>query len=715
MSDFLEHDPWGEIPDWAQSDSEQSHTTTNSRVGNFSRSSIGPIFVPGAQHIIILIDSHPSMFEPCIQAAYDSINGNCISPFDAAIIAAENIIHDKVHFSATTKTGKRDGIGIILYNCPPSLSNGSDTSSTIRNLMSLNPPGVDSIHMIRACSKMKENGGYMARDLKSELYSTKIEDNSDDVDCFEHDFEMNQAYSLRSALYEANVMFNEAKCVKKLSSTSKEVEDSKCVWIFTNEGDPSKGNEEQRCSVQCTVKDLLENGICTRLWSLPRADKVKFNRSLFYDFIITEDDNDSDRKMFHTESEDDLNLEGLLERVSEAFLKVRKLQTVPMYLPEWTEMPSSNRSNAAEEKMTNNSPNPHIMINLYHVIRIKKKPLPVIINSKSRKKTNRVTEILSTETGEIISKERLRYYFEFGNERIYFTKEEIDQIKLSSNANSVTPCLTLIGFKAAPSMSSIIQYPLISRSMFAYPDEEFVKGSWAAFGALHASMVRKKVMAIGKFLYKINGTVRFVAVIPQEEVLFENGEQNRPPGFIIMPLAFEDDIRAIPDNGGIAAERELVEAAENMIRHLNLDRDIVIGESFGNPALQAFWDYIESVALGTPLSEKLVDHDDTSWDVKSILSACGQHIEKFNKLLPENENMVTEKKRKPFSSDIEVDDIDWINEFNQNTLDKLSVNHLKCYLRSKGEPITGRKSDLIARIKMHISVAIRDELVSEKV
>lgn len=251
--------------------------------------------------------------------------------------------------------------------------------------------------------------------------------------------------------------------------------------------------------------------------------------------------------------------------------------------------------------------------------------------------------------------------------------------------------------------------------MFAYPDEEFVKGSWAAFGALHASMVRKKVMAIGKFLYKINGTVRFVAVIPQEEVLFENGEQNRPPGFVIMPLAFEDDIRAIPDNGGIAAEMELVQAAENMIRHLNLDRDIVIGESFGNPALQAFWDYIESVALGTPLSEKLVDHDDTSWDVKSILSACGQHIEKFNKLLPENENMVTEKKRKTFSSDIEVDDIDWINEFNQNTLDKLSMNHLKCYLRSKGEPITGRKSDLIARIKMHISVAIRDELVSENV
>jgi len=708
MNGIFDHDPWGEIPDWAQSDSEQSYTSDeNSKVAaHIGRN--GPISIPGAQHTIILIDSHLTMFEPCIRTACDYTQEGCISPFDAAIIAAENIIHYKVHLSATTRTGKRDGIGIILYNCP-SARTESDTSSSIRTLMSLNPPGVDSIHMIRACSKNKDRCDFGSRDLKNELYSTKVEETSDDADSFEDKFEISQAYSLRSALYEANDMFNEAKCVKKLSSTAKEVEDAKVVWIFTNESDPSKGNEEQKCSVQCTVKDLLENGIYTRLWSLPRVDKMSFDRTLFYDYIITDDENDPDKNSLHAETQDDLNLEGLLEKVSEAFMKVRKLQTIPMQLPDWEGIPKSCRYDDSEE-MANNATYPGIMINLYHVIRIKKKPLPTYINSRTRKRTNRVTEILSTETGELISRDRIRHHIEFGNERIYFTKDEIDRIKLGSNANSIEPCLNLFGFKPAPSMSSIVECPLLNRSMFAYPDEAIVKGNRVAFASLHSSMVRKRVMGIGKLLYKTNGTTRFVAIIPQEESLFENGEQIRPPGFIIIPLAFEDDIRAIPDSEGIVlADMDLVETAENMIRHLNLDRQIVIGESFENPALKIFWNYIESVALGTPLSEKLLDDDDTSWDVKNILSACGQHIDKFKKLLPENEHAVAEKKRKSFQSDSEVVDIDWITEFNQNTLDTLSVNQLKLYLRSKGEPTAGRKSDLIAKIKRHISAVIGDE------
>lgn len=714
MSDLLEDDPWGELPDWAQSDSEQSYTTNNNSKGPQGRISTGgPVSVPGGQHIVILIDSHLNMFEPCIRQAYDDANAKYISPFDAAIIAAENIIHNKVHYSATTKTGKRDGIGIILYNCP-FVRNESDTSSSIRKLMPLNPPGVDSINMIRSCSKVKENGGYNIRDLKSELYSTKIEDIPDETDSAEQNFEINQAYSLRSALHEANIMFNEAKCVKKLSSTSKEVEDIKVVWIFTNESDPSKGNEEQKYSIQCTAKDLLGNGIRMRLLSLPRADKVRFDLSLFYDSVIIIDgDNDFDENEIHIEIQDDLNLEGLLEQVSEAFLKVRKLQSVPMYLP-GKEIPTGSRIETSGET-TNNPLYPGIVINLYHFIRIKKKPLPTVINARSKKRTNKVTEILSTQTGEIISKERIRYYIEFGNERVYFTKDEVDQIKMNSNAIPVAPCLILLGFKPTLSISSIIQCPLISRSMFAYPDETYVKGNRRAFGTLHASMLRKRVMAIGKFLFKTNGTERFVAVIPQEESLFENGEQNRPPGLIIMPLAFEDDIRAIPDNGMTAADMTLVEAAENMIRHLNLDREIVIGESFENPALKTFWNYIESVALGTPLSDTLLNHDDTSWDVDNILSACGEHIDKFNNLLPENEHVTSKNKRKSLSSDIEVVDIDWIKEFNENTLDKLSVNELKYYLRSKGEPISGRKADLIERIQRHISVVVKNEFASKNV
>jgi ATP-dependent DNA helicase 2 subunit 1 len=37
-----------------------------------------------------------------------------------------------------------------------------------------------------------------------------------------------------------------------------------------------------------------------------------------------------------------------------------------------------------------------------------------------------------------------------------------------------------------------------------------------------------------------------VAKTPQEEVLDDNGAQERPPGFHMIPLPYADDIRAAP-------------------------------------------------------------------------------------------------------------------------------------------------------------------------
>ena len=256
-------------------------------------------------------------------------------------------------------------------------------------------------------------------------------------------------------------------------------------------------------------------------------------------------------------------------------------------------------------------------------------------------------------------------------------------------------------------MCTILEFPLIGRPIFAYPNDGIVKGSRDAFTALHASMVRKRVVGIGKLLHRIAGVARMVAIIPQEETLFEDGEQEKPPGFIIVPLAFEDDIRAIPNNGDLVADSNLVQVAENMIRNLNLDDDIVLGESFENPALKIFWNYVESVALGTPLPNTTKNYDDTTWDIESIMSSCAQHIDTFRNLLPHDTSMEVVKKRKTGLSETEVGDINWIQEFNQNTLEYLPIDKLKMYLRSQGERITGRKADLVARIKMHISSALQ--------
>ena len=90
-----------------------------------------------------------------------------------------------------------------------------------------------------------------------------------------------------------------------------------------------------------------------------------------------------------------------------------------------------------------------------------------------------------------------------------------------------------------------------------------------AFATLYAAMLRKNVLGIGELLQRINATSRMVAIVPQEEELSEDGMiQEVPPGFLLIPLAYEDDIRAIPETpetGDYEAGSELVSAAEGFI------------------------------------------------------------------------------------------------------------------------------------------------------
>ncbi len=197
-----------------------------------------------ARHTLILIDTHPSMFEPCIQLTssndedsdcdqsetknndddYDSDSDSSTTideemnafsrsrnkrkesqpsllttPFDASLMAVERLLHHKVHTVATSRLGKRDGVGVILFGTPDCASNdyeeddkhdeGEDerenenersdgnskeihhcdnreegdeedeeeeeeekhANESLKVLIKLTPPGVDQIKTIRSC------------------------------------------------------------------------------------------------------------------------------------------------------------------------------------------------------------------------------------------------------------------------------------------------------------------------------------------------------------------------------------------------------------------------------------------------------------------------------------------------------------------------------------------------------------------------------------
>lgn len=198
-------------------------------------------------------------------------------------------------------------------------------------------------------------------------------------------------------------MFENAKCVKQLTRTSKEIDDSKTVWIFTNEHDPISGNVEERELMECASKDLVDSDVDIRLWALPRSARGVFDRSLFYYYIATvESDGDDEAEAGNlpqgSPAEEDLDLDGLLMKFLASWSKVRKFQTIPMFLPDWKELYKGEASkggedgNDSDDEMVGNgsgaassSAHPGIMLDLYQTIRIKKKPIATTIYSRTNK------------------------------------------------------------------------------------------------------------------------------------------------------------------------------------------------------------------------------------------------------------------------------------------------------------------------------------------
>jgi hypothetical protein len=85
----------------------------------------------GAEHVLLLFDCDASMFEryvPCHRTPSsnddDGDNDEDVgvvyySPMDVATTAAHRLLRAKVRDVAETKSGTRDGVGVVLYGCDP--------------------------------------------------------------------------------------------------------------------------------------------------------------------------------------------------------------------------------------------------------------------------------------------------------------------------------------------------------------------------------------------------------------------------------------------------------------------------------------------------------------------------------------------------------------------------------------------------------------------
>lgn len=347
-----------------------------------------------------------------------------MAPVDAVISSLQELVRQTVRNSVISKSGKRNGFGLTLFGTKkrsrlpiwqdlyrgrnnnnttsktkdgdsddsdsddddsnedkPKRANKENRSSnetTVHTLLPLEPPGILTIKQLRQCLKDPNHSNERRLDLQEE-FSTVSSREDDDTDTINMEDTTNPsqttkrsnggegASSLLTCLNDISQTFREAPCVKKPGTNTKinpnVGDDTKTIWIFTNQDDPcglvlgdtnskdqSKDNinnndnndgtatetpqQEQATILKNTAMDLKENGFRLMVFPLPNhrtLDQRPFFRvETFYETIA-----ETPANLLHLMRSNNREYELDLNDVLEGHWKtVRKAFDVPLIFPD---------------------------------------------------------------------------------------------------------------------------------------------------------------------------------------------------------------------------------------------------------------------------------------------------------------------------------------------------------------------------------------------
>ena len=170
-------------------------------------------------------------------------------------------------------------------------------------------------------------------------------------------------------------------------------------------------------------------------------------------------------------------------------------------------------------------------VGVYTLVRETKKPSFVRLDRKTNEEIKTQTKYLCEDTGTELMPTDIKYYQEFGGEKVIFEKEEVNSLK-----SFAEPSLLLLGFKPKERLKP---HYYTKPANFIYPDESVINGSTRLFTALLQKCLEREVIAVCRYVPRANTAPSFVALLPQEEEKDESGVQVTPPGFhaIYLPYA----------------------------------------------------------------------------------------------------------------------------------------------------------------------------------
>jgi len=297
-------------------------------------------------------------------------------------------------------------------------------------------------------------------------------------------------------------------------------------------------------------------------------------------------------------------------------------------------------------------------------------------------------------TGAPLLPSDMKKFVNYGGKNICFTEDEYKNI---NSLGSAQPPLKLCGFKP---ISSLKASHHVRSPQFLQPLETSVQGSRSVFSALLSRCLARKVIAVCQYKPRSAGALSYIALLPQEEEVDEDGNQIKPPGFHVIFLPFLDDIRRVPITPVSQNNPpEAVEAAKEVIKKLRLKQFVPVE----NCSIQTHYQMIEAHALRRDTLVR--PEDQTVPDVERMVRKLGDRSTEFLTQVYEDgydPEAPPKKKTATAATKVKAVKIENVGEIDMQamvkagTVNKLTVDVLKTWLKGKGvSGGTKKKGELV--------------------
>ncbi|KAG4304798.1 hypothetical protein PORY_001851 [Pneumocystis oryctolagi] len=371
----------------------------------------------------------------------------------------------------------------------------------------------------------------------------------------------------------------------------------KRIFLITHNDEPSLGSEDYKNKTASIILKLYSSGIIIEPFFITGKKEFDFNK-FYKDILYTSKNiNKIENHMTYEISNIDQLKSIILKRQHpKRFLFECSLQIAPgLNIDVRGYILFKKRAPIKTQNIYTKSQNPLIV----------------------KTKMNYVCQ----ETSSILKNEDTKMAYDFGGEKILFSKEQMNALHFYED-----PIIRILGFK---SLDQLYFWENVLPSYFLYPIDNKNSYSSKIFASLAHTLYRLNKIAIAWFHPYKNSSPRICALISN----FDSNNQNKndheiPQGIFAIILPFSDDIRLNPEQTSMKAPEILIDKMCEIIENLVIDTYDPL--KYKNPDIQWMYKKLQSIILE---EDSYVYKDDTIPNYHWIYEKSKQFIHEWNELL----------------------------------------------------------------------------------